>query len=102
MAKMVLEFEKPILELEQKMEEMRRYADNPDIAVEIGKIEKRVSQLQMSVYAGLTRWQKVQLARHPDRPYTLDYINAMTSDFFELRGDRNVRDDKAIVGGFCR
>jgi len=65
MAKSVLEFEKPIIELEQKMEEMRRYGDNPDIALEIGKIEKRVNQLQLSIYAGLTRWQKVQLARHP-------------------------------------
>jgi len=101
MAKMVLEFEKPIIELEQKMEEMRRYADNPDIAVEIGKIEKRVNQLQLAVYAGLTRWQKVQLARHPDRPYTLDYIAMMTKDFIELHGDRHYRDDKAIVGGFA-
>ncbi|MEW6510905.1 MAG: acetyl-CoA carboxylase carboxyltransferase subunit alpha [Bacteroidota bacterium] len=102
MPKMVLEFEKPILELEQKMEEMRRYADNPDIAQEIVKIEKRVNQLQQTVYAGLTRWQKVQLARHPDRPYTLDYIGMMTTDFLELHGDRGHRDDHAIVGGFAR
>ena len=100
MAKQVLEFEKPILELEQKIEEMRRYADNPDIAQEIARIEKRVMQLQQSVYSGLTRWQKVQIARHPDRPYTLDYINLMTKDFIELHGDRTFRDDKAIVGGF--
>jgi acetyl-CoA carboxylase carboxyl transferase subunit alpha len=102
MAKMVLDFEKPILELEQKMEEMRRYADNPDIAQEVVKIEKRVNQLQQTVYAGLTRWQKVQLARHPDRPYTLDYISMMTTDFIELHGDRTFRDDHAIVGGFAR
>jgi acetyl-CoA carboxylase carboxyl transferase subunit alpha len=102
MAKMVLEFEKPILELEQKMEEMRKYADNPDIAQEIVKIEKRVNQLQQTVYAGLTRWQKVQLARHPDRPYTLDYIGGMTTDFIELHGDRAFRDDHAIVGGWAR
>jgi acetyl-CoA carboxylase carboxyl transferase subunit alpha len=102
MAKMVLEFEKPILELEQKMEEMRKYADNPDIAQEIVKIEKRVNQLQQTVYAGLTRWQKVQLARHPDRPYTLDYIGGMTKDFIELHGDRAFRDDHAIVGGWAR
>ena len=101
MAKTVLEFEKPIIELEQKMEEMRRYADNPDIALEIAKIEKRVSQLQITVYAGLTRWQKVQLARHPDRPYTLDYIAMITKDFIELHGDRHYRDDKAIVGGLA-
>jgi acetyl-CoA carboxylase carboxyl transferase subunit alpha len=101
MAKTVLEFEKPIIELEQKMEEMRRYADNPDIALEIARIEKRVNQLQLTVYAGLTRWQKVQLARHADRPYTLDYISMITKDFVELHGDRHYRDDKAIVGGFA-
>ena len=59
-------------------------------------------QLQQSVYAGLTRWQKVQLARHSDRPYTQDYIQLMTTDFIELHGDRAFRDDKAIVGGFAR
>jgi len=102
MAKMVLDFEKPILELEKKVEEMRRYADNPDIAEEIERIEKRVQQLQQSVYAGLTRWQKVQLARHADRPYTLDYLHLMTTDFVELHGDRSFRDDRAIVGGLAR
>jgi acetyl-CoA carboxylase carboxyl transferase subunit alpha len=81
---------------------MRKYAENPDIAQEISRIEKRVRQLQQSVYAGLTRWQKVQLARHSDRPYTLDYIQLMTKDFVELHGDRAYRDDKAVVGGFAR
>jgi acetyl-CoA carboxylase carboxyl transferase subunit alpha len=99
MAKQALEFEKPILELEQKLEEMRRYADNPDIAQEISRIEKRVMQLTQSVYSGLTRWQRVQIARHPERPYTLDYINLMVKDFIELHGDRNFRDDHAVVGG---
>jgi acetyl-CoA carboxylase carboxyl transferase subunit alpha len=102
MAKVVLEFEKPILELEEKIEELRKYADNPDIAAEMQRIEKKVHQLQHSVFAGLTRWQRVQLARHPERPYTLDYIQMMTSDFVELHGDRSFRDDKAIVGGFAR
>jgi acetyl-CoA carboxylase carboxyl transferase subunit alpha len=102
MAKMILDFEKPILELEKKVEEMRKYADNPEIAQEIVRIEKRVRQLQQSVYAGLTRWQKVQLARHADRPYTLDYIQLMTKDFIELHGDRSFKDDKAIVGGLAR
>lgn len=102
MAKMTLEFEKPIVELEQKMDEMRKYSGNPDIAEEIVKIEKRVNQLQQAVYAGLTRWQKVQLARHPDRPYTLDFIAMMMKDFVELHGDRTFRDDHAIVGGFAR
>jgi acetyl-CoA carboxylase carboxyl transferase subunit alpha len=102
MAKVTLEFEKPIYELEQKVEEMRKYADNPDIAQEIEKIEKRVNQLQRSVFSGLTRWQKVQLARHSDRPYTLDYIERMTTGFIELHGDRTFKDDKAIVGGFAK
>lgn len=102
MAKMILDFEKPILELEKKVEEMRKYADNPEIAQEIARIEKRVRQLQQSVYAGLTRWQKVQLARHADRPYTMDYIQLMTKDFVELHGDRAFKDDKAIVGGLAR
>ncbi|MDH3251665.1 MAG: acetyl-CoA carboxylase carboxyltransferase subunit alpha [Ignavibacteria bacterium] len=101
MAKVVLEFEKPIVELEEKIEEMRRYSENPDIAEEVKKIEKRVSQLRHNIFGSLTRWQKVQLARHPERPYTLDYINLMTKDFVELHGDRAFRDDKAIVGGFA-
>ncbi len=100
MAKLVLEFEKPILELEQKIEEMRKYADNLDIAEEISTLERKVDQLRTSIYSNLTRWQKVQLARHPDRPYTLDYIEGMLKDFTELHGDRFYGDDTAIVGGF--
>jgi acetyl-CoA carboxylase carboxyl transferase subunit alpha len=102
MAKVVLEFEKPILELEQKIDEMRKYADNLDISDEIKKLEKKVDQLRQNVFTGLTRWQKVQLARHPERPYTLDYINTMMTDFIELHGDRSFRDDRAVVGGFAR
>ena len=102
MSKPILEFEKPIFELEEKLTELRRYADNPDIAGEIAKIEKRVLQLQQNIFSGLTRWQRVQLARHPDRPYTLDYINLMTQGFIELHGDRSFGDDKAIVGGFAK
>ncbi len=102
MAKATLDFEKPINDLEQKIEEMRKYADNPAIALEVEKIEKRMDHLQRSVFSGLTRWQKVQIARHPDRPYTLDYIELMTTDFIELHGDRTFKDDKAIVGGFAK
>ena len=102
MAKGTLDFERPILELEQKIAEMRRYAGNLDIADEVNKLEKKVDQLRMSVYANLTRWQRVQLARHPDRPYTSDYIRMMITDFVELHGDRHFADDKAIVGGFGR
>ncbi len=102
MAKSVLDFEKPIVDLETKIEDMRKYSDSLDIAGEIKDLEEKVLQLRKSVYTGLTRWQKVQLARHPDRPYTLDYISMMTTDFIELHGDRSFRDDKAIVGGFAR
>jgi acetyl-CoA carboxylase carboxyl transferase subunit alpha len=102
MAKLVLEFEKPIIELEQKIEEMRKYADNLGIADEITTLEKKVDQLRESIFTNLTRWQRVQLARHPDRPYTLDYIHLMTEDFVELHGDRLFGDDKAIVGGLAR
>jgi acetyl-CoA carboxylase carboxyl transferase subunit alpha len=102
MAKTVLDFEKPVLELEEKIREMRKYEDNLDISGEINKLEKKVQQLRESVYTNLTRWQRVQLARHPDRPYTLDYIDRITTDFIELHGDRYFRDDKAIVGGFAR
>ena len=102
MAKVILDFEKPIIELEQKIAEMRKYADNLDISDEIGTLEGKVDQLRSSVYQNLTRWQRVQLARHPDRPYTLDYIQYMIEDFVELHGDRRYADDKAIVGGFGR
>lgn len=102
MAKTVLDFEKPIVELEQKIEEMRRVIDDLEIAPEIDALESKVNELRSSVYSNLTRWQKVQLARHPDRPYTLDYIRHMTTDFTELHGDRRHGDDHAIVGGFAR
>ena len=102
MAKTVLEFERPIIELEEKIEEMRRVIDDLELGDEIDALEKRVNELRVSVYSNLTRWQKVQLARHPDRPYTLDYIRHMTTDFVELHGDRYHGDDHAIVGGFAR
>ena len=102
MPKAVLDFEKPIVELEQKIEEMRQYSERLDINDEIEMLEEKVEELRETIYNGLSRWQKVQLARHPDRPYTLDYINAMMTDFVELHGDRCVRDDKAIVGGFAQ
>jgi len=102
MAKTMLEFEKPIAELEAKLEEMKKMSDSLDIADEIVRIEDKVKQLKESVYKNLSRWQRVQLARHPERPYTLDYIYLMTQDFIELHGDRYYKDDKAIVGGFAK
>ena len=99
---MVLEFEKPIVELEAKLEEMKRLSGKVNIENEINKIEEKVRELKEGIYRDLTRWQRVQLARHPDRPYTLDYIYLMTSNFLELHGDRGFKDDKAIVGGFAQ
>ncbi|MEN8194236.1 MAG: acetyl-CoA carboxylase carboxyltransferase subunit alpha [Bacteroidota bacterium] len=97
-----LDFEKPIIELEKKIDEMKEYEDNLDIKEEIEKLEEKVLTLKKNVFSNLTRWQKVQLARHPERPYTLDYIYLMTEDFVELHGDRVYKDDKAIVGGFAK
>ena len=102
MAKNILEFEKPILELEAKIVEMKQYSEKVDISDEISKLEKKVYKLKENIYGNLTRWQKVQLARHPERPYTLDYINLMTKDFIELHGDRLFKDDHSIVGGFAK
>ena len=101
MAKTILDFEKPIHELESRLEEMKKYSDKMDIAKEIVKLEDKVRQLKEGIYKDLTRWQRVQLARHPDRPFTLDYIYGMTNNFVELHGDRNYKDDKAIVGGLA-
>ncbi|NCS89583.1 MAG: acetyl-CoA carboxylase carboxyltransferase subunit alpha [Ignavibacteria bacterium CG2_30_36_16] len=102
MAKAILEFEKPIAELEAKLNEMRQYSGSLNIEKEIFTIENKVRLLKEELYKGLTRWQRVQLARHPDRPFTLDYIYEMTNNFVELHGDRQVKDDKAIVGGFAQ
>jgi acetyl-CoA carboxylase carboxyl transferase subunit alpha len=101
----LLDFEKPIYELEQKLEEMRAYsarAADIDLSKEISELEQRVRELRTSVYRNLTRWQRVQIARHPQRPYTLDYIGALSDDFIELHGDRTFADDPAIVGGLAR
>lgn len=101
MAKNILDFEKPIAGLEAKLEEMRKFSDNLLIDAEIKTIEDKVLQLKENIYKNLTRWQRVQIARHPERPYTLDYIYLMTENFVELHGDRYFKDDKAIVGGFA-
>ncbi|MCG8343604.1 MAG: acetyl-CoA carboxylase carboxyltransferase subunit alpha [Chlorobiales bacterium] len=110
--KVVLDFEKPLVELEEKLYEMRvclkkssgehNLAETESLNREIEVLESKVDALRHSIYQNLTRWQKVQLARHPERPYTLDYIYMMMQDFVELAGDRHYRDDKAIVGGFAR
>ncbi|MGB5847137.1 MAG: acetyl-CoA carboxylase carboxyltransferase subunit alpha [Ignavibacteriaceae bacterium] len=102
MGKTILDFEKPIFELEEKLEEMKESSGSLDIGKDILRLETKVAQLKEELYHGLTRWQRVQLARHPDRPFTLDYINLMTENFIELHGDRHYADDKAIVGGLAK
>jgi len=99
---MLLDFEKPIAELESKLEDMKQLAGDSDDKVSdaIKALEKKIHELKKETFENLTGWQRVQLSRHPDRPYTLDYIYEMTDDFIELHGDRTVSDDKAMVGGF--
>jgi len=97
-----LEFEKPLLELEQRIDELRSFADgqNLDVAKELARLEAKAEDLRKQIYGKLTRWQVTQIARHPRRPYTLDYIRMLGIDFTELHGDRRFRDDEAIVSGF--
>jgi acetyl-CoA carboxylase carboxyl transferase subunit alpha len=100
---MLLDFEKPIAELESKLDDMKQLAieSDVDISLAIKKLEENIISLKNDTFKNLTRWQRIQLSRHPDRPYTLDYIYEITSEFIELHGDRNVGDDKAVVGGFA-
>jgi acetyl-CoA carboxylase carboxyl transferase subunit alpha len=102
MAKNVLDFERPIIELENKIEEMRKHETALDISAEIKTLEEKVLLLKQNIYSNLTRWQRVQLARHPERPYTLDYIYMITEGFIELHGDRAFKDDHAIVAGLAK
>jgi acetyl-CoA carboxylase carboxyl transferase subunit alpha len=99
---MLLDFEKPIAELETKLDDMKHLAQGSDKEVQaaIKALEKKIQDLKKETFENLTGWQRVQLSRHPDRPYTLDYLYEITSDFIELHGDRTVADDKAMVGGF--
>ncbi len=103
MSTKVLEFERPIVELEGKIKELKHLSGGSrEMAQEIERLEEKARQLQKERFASLTPWEQVQLAKHPDRPYTLDYIGEITTDFVELRGDRAFADDPAIVGGLCR
>ena len=97
----LLDFEKPIAELEAKLNDMKQLAKDSDTDVQaaIKALEKKILELKKETFENLTGWQRVQLSRHPERPYTLDYIYEITSDFIELHGDRTVADDKAMVGG---
>ncbi len=102
-SKHLLDFERPLHELEQKLGEMRTLNEDASVELdaEISALEERVETLRASIYRNLTRWQRVQIARHPLRPYSLDYIEALTEGFVELRGDRAFADDRAIVGGLA-
>ncbi len=97
-----LDFEKPIADLDAKLADMKQFAleNSVDVSEAIKSLEERIIKLKKDTYHNLTRWQRVQLSRHPERPYTLDYIHTICDKFVELHGDRNMGDDKAMIGGF--
>ena len=104
MSSIVLDFERPILELERKIKELKSLAldGSIDLEEEIKTLEARLEKLKKEVFESLTPWQRVQIARHPKRPYTADYINMTMMDFMEIHGDRMFGDDKAMIGGFAK
>ena len=101
-----LDFEKPIVELQRKLDDLRRHPEAHSLRIsfeeEIAMIEKKVSETRREIFSHLSAWQRVQLARHPKRPYTLDYLTLAFSGFSELHGDRRFADDRAVVGGFAQ
>lgn len=101
MIRYYLDFEKPIQKLELKIKELRSLSNGSEMNIdsELKKLEEKAEKLRQDIFSRLTPWQKTQIARHPDRPYTLDYINIITEDFIELHGDRRFADDPAVVGG---
>ena len=104
MAEIVLEFEKPIAELEAKLAEWESLSSSNNMSVddELNALKRKIEETKKNIYSSLTPWQRVQLARHPNRPYTLDYIERIFTDFLEFHGDRRYVDDPAIVGGFAK
>ncbi len=98
-----LEFEKPIVELESKIQELTAFSsDTVDLKTEVAKLEKKAEKMREEIFSNLSRWQTAQVARHSNRPFALDYIKLIFTDFIELHGDRNFGDDHAIVGGLAR
>jgi acetyl-CoA carboxylase carboxyl transferase subunit alpha len=99
-----LEFERPITELERKIEELKNLTAHKDISIagEISKLESKLVEIKREVYENLTPWQRVQIARHPKRPYTMDYIEAIMTDFMEIHGDRHFADDRALICGLAK
>lgn len=101
-SKYILEFEAPIAELEKKIDEMREYMNGSgvDLSDDLTRLQEKADQLKKDIYSKLSRWQRVQIARHPNRPYTLDYIEHMVDDFVEVHGDRLYSDDHAMITGY--
>ena len=97
-----LDFERPLLELERKIDELKALSGTADFTAEIQKLEKKARRLQSEIFSDLSRWQVTQLSRHPQRPYFLDYVQLLFTDFFELAGDRSYGEDPSIVGGWAR
>ena len=97
-----LDFERPLLELERKIDELKSLSATADFTAEIQKLEKKARRLQSEIFSDLSRWQVTQLSRHPQRPYFLDYVQLLFTDFFELAGDRSYGEDPSIVGGWAR
>ncbi|MBW2186181.1 MAG: acetyl-CoA carboxylase carboxyltransferase subunit alpha [Deltaproteobacteria bacterium] len=98
-----LDFEKPLVDLERKIHELREYStESVDFSSELQKLEKKAEKLREEIFSKLTRWQRTQLARHPGRPFTLDFVEHVFTDWFEMHGDRNFADDPALVCGFAR
>ena len=100
----MLDFERPIFELQSKIKELENFGHNKNITLdpEIRKLQEKLEKMKHEIYNNLTAWQRVQLARHPDRPYTLDYIRMIMTDFIELHGDRQFADDAALIAGFAK
>ena len=99
-----LEFEKPIIDLERKIEDLKGFTSHKDINIsgEVKRLEEKLAQIKKDIYDNLTPWQRVQIARHPKRPYTLDYIEMIMTDFVEIHGDRHFSDDKALICGLAK
>jgi acetyl-CoA carboxylase carboxyl transferase subunit alpha len=99
-----LDFEKPVIELEKKIQELKSFISEKkiDLSSEVRHLEEKLERLKKDTYGNLTAWQRVQIARHPKRPYALDYISMIMSDFIELHGDRSFSDDKAMISGFAK
>jgi acetyl-CoA carboxylase carboxyl transferase subunit alpha len=102
--KNLLDFEKPIFEIQSQLDELRKNADSLGLSSgeEIEKLEEKLAETRRQIFSNLTAWQRVQLARHPKRPYTLDYVEAAFTEFSELHGDRLYAEDRAMVGGFAK